>query len=50
LTVKLPVKDLENGRYEIYFTVKEENSGQMILFGNENKATKNGYLLGQLEK
>lgn len=49
-TVKLPVKDLERGRYQIYFSVKDETSGQMILLANENEATKDGYLLGQLEK
>ena len=49
-TVKLPVKDLERGSYEIYFSVKDETSGQMILLGNQNETTKDGYLLGQLEK
>ena len=49
-TVKLPVKDLERGSYQIYFSVKDETSGQIILLGNENEATDEGYLLGQLEK
>lgn len=49
-TVRIPVKDLERGSYEIYFSVKDEASGQMILLGNENELTKDGYLLGQLEK
>ena len=49
-TAKLPVKDLERGSYEIYFSVKDETSGQMILFGNKNEVTKDGYLLGHLEK
>lgn len=48
--VKLPLKDLEHGRYEIYFAVKDQTSGQMILLGNKNKPTDDGYLLGQLEK
>ena len=48
-TVKLPVKDLERGSYQIYFSVKDELSGQMILLGNTNKATDEGYLIGQLE-
>ena len=49
-TAKIPVKDLERGSYEIYFSVKDETSGQMILFGNKNEVTKDGYLLGHLEK
>lgn len=49
-TVKIPAKALERGSYEIYFSVKDEASGQMILLGNENELTRNGYLLGQLEK
>lgn len=48
--IKLPVKNLKHGRYQIYFSVKDETSGQMILLGNKNEATKNGYLIGQLEK
>lgn len=49
-TVRIPVKDLERGSYEIYFSVKDETSGQMIFLGNKNEITENGYLLGQLEK
>ena len=48
-TVKLPVKDLEQGSYEIYFSVTDDTSGQMILLGNTNEATKDGYLVGHLE-
>ena len=49
-TLKLPVKDLKHGRYQIYFSVTDETSGEMILLGNKNEATDDGYLLGQLEK
>ena len=49
-SVKLPMKDLECGSYQIYFSVKDETSGQMILLGNKNEATDTGYLLGQLNK
>lgn len=49
-TVKLPVKDLERGSYQIYFSVKDETSGQMIQLGNENEASADGYLLGELER
>lgn len=49
-TGNLPVKDLKHGSYQIYFSVKDETSGQMILLGNENEATPDGYLIGQLEK
>lgn len=48
-TVKLPVKDLEHGNYQIYVSVKDEASGQIILLGNQNEITPDGYLLGQLE-
>ena len=50
VSVKLPVKELNHGSYQIYFSVKDETSGQMILLGNKNEATENGYLLGQLHK
>lgn len=49
-TIKLPVKALERGTYQIYFSVTDAASGQMILLGNQNEATNDGYLLGQLEK
>ena len=49
-TVKLPVKDLKHGSYQIYFSVTDEADGQRILLGNQNKAADDGYLLGQLEK
>ena len=49
-SVKLPVKELESGSYQMYFSVKDETSGQMILLGNTNKVTDEGYLIGQLEK
>ena len=49
-TVNLPVRDLEHGSYQIYFSVKDETSGQTIMLANKNKATTYGYLLGQLEK
>ncbi|MDY3057397.1 MAG: DUF4832 domain-containing protein [Mediterraneibacter faecis] len=49
-SVKLPVQELERGSYQIYFSAKDETSGQMILLGNTNKVTDEGYLIGQLEK
>ena len=49
-TVQLPVQELERGSYQIYFSVKDETNGQMILLGNTNKAADAGYLIGQLEK
>lgn len=49
-TVQIPVKDLENGTYEIYVSVKDASNGQMILLGNENELNEYGYLSGQLEK
>ena len=49
-TVKLPVQDLERGSYQIYFSVKDEASGQTILLGNTNEIGDAGYLIGQMEK
>lgn len=49
-TVHLPVKTLEQGSYEIYFSVTDKTSGQRMLLGNQNKVTDDGYLLGRLEK
>ena len=49
-SVKLPVQELERGSYQIYFSVKDEASGQTILLGNTNEAADAGYLIGQLEK
>ena len=48
-TVKIPVKDIKQGNYEIYFSVTDATSGQRILLGNTNEITENGYLVGQLE-
>lgn len=49
-TVTLPVRKLERGEYQIYFSVTDETSGRQILFGNKNEPNKNGYLLGRLKK
>ena len=48
-SVKLPVKELESGSYQMYFSVKDETTGQTILLANTNEVTADGYLLGQLE-
>lgn len=49
-TLQIPVKDLKSGSYQIYFSVKDEASGQMILLANKAEVTTDGYLIGQLEK
>ena len=49
-TAKLPAKGLAQGSYRIYFSVKDKASGQTVFLGNKNEITKNGYLLGRLEK
>ena len=49
-TASIPVKELKQGNYCIYFSVKEKVSGQNVLLGNKNEITKNGYLLGRLKK
>ena len=49
-TVKIPVKDLEQGSYEIYFSVTDGTSVQRIMLGNTNEITENGYLVGAIGK
>ena len=48
--MKLPVNTLEHGSYQLYISINDEASGQMILLGNKSKAAAHGYLLGQLDK
>lgn len=48
--MKIPVKDIKQGNYEIYFSVTDETSGQKILLGNKNEMTEDGYLVGRLER
>lgn len=49
-TAKLPVKALSKGKYFVYLSATDKESGQTIFFGNTNEITKDGYLLGRLEK
>lgn len=49
-TAKLPVKALREGKYFVYLSAIDKESGQTIFFGNTNEITKEGYLLGRLEK
>lgn len=49
-TAKLPVKELKQGEYLVYFSVKDKSSGQTVFLGNENEITEYGYLLGRLKK
>lgn len=49
-SMKLPVNTLEHGSYQLYISINDEASGQMILLGNKSKAAAHGYLLGQLDK
>lgn len=49
-TAKFPVKELKQGDYLLYFSVKDISSGQTILLANKNEITENGYLLGRLKK
>lgn len=49
-TARLPVKELKQGDYLIYFSVNDVSNGQAIILGNKNKITENGYLLGRLKK
>lgn len=49
-TAKLPVKELKQGEYLIYFSVKSKTGGQTVFMANESDITKHGYLLGRLKK
>ena len=49
-TAKLPVKELKQGEYLIYFSVKSKTGGQTVFMANESDITKYGYLLGRLKK
>ena len=49
-TAKLPVKELKQGEYLIYFSVKSKIGGQTVFMANESDITKYGYLLGRLKK
>ena len=49
-TATLPVKELKQGEYLIYFSVKSKIGGQTVFMANESDITKYGYLLGRLKK
>ena len=49
-TATLPVKELKQGEYLIYFSVKSKTGGQTVFMANESDITKYGYLLGRLKK
>lgn len=49
-SMRLPVNTLEHGGYQLYVSINDEASGQMVLLGNKNEVTAHGYLLGQLDK
>ena len=49
-TATLPVKELKQGEFLIYFSVKSKTGGQTVFMANENDITKYGYLLGRLKK
>ena len=49
-TATLPVKEVKQGEYLIYFSVKSKTGGQTVFMANENDITKYGYLLGRLKK
>ena len=49
-TLRLPVKEIKQGEYLVYFSVRDKSSGQTIFLGNQNNITDKGYLLGRLKK
>ena len=50
LTAEVPVTHLPKGRYSVYLTITDPDSGSAILLGNEQQPDQNGYLLGSVER
>ncbi len=50
LTAEVPVTHLPKGRYSVYLTITDPDSGSAILLGNEQQPDQNGYLLGSIER
>ena len=49
LQKEISLKEFEEGRYGIYFTVTDPNSGRRIYLANQQNAGEYGYWLGRIE-
>ena len=49
LKTQIPVEELMQAKYEVYFSVVDVKTGQKILFANEQDAETYGYRIGSVE-
>ena len=49
LKTQIPVEELMQAKYEVYFSVVDVKTGQKILFANEQDAEMYGYRIGSVE-
>lgn len=49
ITEKISLEALEEGTYEVFFSIKDKDSNRMIELANEQKPYKCGYKLGELQ-
>lgn len=48
VTKDIPLKRKKGKKFYVYFSIKDRATGKMIVFGNEQEETKDGYLIGTL--
>lgn len=49
VSLSLPVRDLTQGEWDVFFQMTDVCGDEQILLANENKNTDDGYLLGRLQ-
>lgn len=47
-SVSVPLRGLKDGRYSVYFAVRDTADGSFITFANEQKTEKEGYKIGTI--
>ena len=47
-SVSVPLRGLKDGRYSVYFAVRDTTDGSFITFANEQKTEKEGYKIGTI--
>lgn len=50
LHIDLPMQEIPDGEWNVYFHVEDLDSGQEILLGNEQETEKYGYQIGRIKK
>lgn len=48
VTKDIPLKRKNGKKFYVYFSIKDRATGKIIVFGNEQEETKDGYLIGTL--